>query len=195
MSAKKHGSRHPMLLYRRTMDRVWGSMLVLGVLLSAAGLWTLIRPRNILGMHSDIWLFVCGVAALALSGFAFFVRYLAYLQPRHDHLLVATPLLRFKVGYGRVRGVRPTLMHQIFPPEKNSWAQNAYLEPFLGKTALVMELKGLPLNSFFLRLFLPDAMFYPQTTGFVLLTPDWMKLSTELDSFLGAWQSIQKRER
>lgn len=195
MKTRKSGSRHALLFYRRTMNRVWQSMLVLGLLMVAAGVWTLIRPINIMGIHSDIWLFICGVGALVLSVLAFFSRYFAYLQPKTDHLQVVTPLLRFKVGYNRVLGVRPVQVHQIFTPEKNSWAQNAYLEPFMGKTALVMELKGLPLNSLILRLFLPDAMLYPQTPGLVLLTPDWMKLSTELDSFIGTFHTIQKRER
>jgi hypothetical protein len=85
------------------------------------------------------------------------------------------------------------LMQQVHPPEKAGWAKRTYITPLYGKTVLLLELKGYPIHPLLLRLFLPGVMFAPQTTGFVLLVPDWMKLSTELDSFRGALQQTQNR--
>jgi hypothetical protein len=110
---------------------------------------------------------------------------------------VSTPFLRFRISFRRMRSVYPVLVQQLFPKEEAKWTERNFLEPFYGKTALVMELKGFPLNPVLLRLFLPAQMFSPRTTGFVIIVPDWMKLSTELDSFHGAWlqrESLRRRE-
>lgn len=193
MKARKAGSRHPLLFYRRTMDRVGWYALVLGVFLGAAGWWSLIYPSEILGVNSDTWLVFCAMLSFGLSFFAFVSRRFAYIQPRENYLKIATPFLRFRIAYVRVRSVRPVLMQQVHPAEKAGWAKRSYITPFYGKTVLVMELKGFPINPILLRLFLPGVMFAPQTTGLVLLVPDWMKLSTELDSFRGALQQTQNR--
>jgi hypothetical protein len=49
------------------------------------------------------------------------------------------------------------------------------------------------LPPFFLRFFLAPQMFYKRGKGLVLLVPDWMALSTEIDTFVGAWLQVQKQ--
>jgi hypothetical protein len=187
MKTPRAGGRHPLLFYRRTMDRVWMATLALGMLLIAVSAFSLIRPTQLFGMSGDAWLFVTAAVALALSAFAFFARYMAYVQAQPDSLKIVTPFLRFHVSYQRMRSVRPTLTQQVFPPEKSSWAQRSYLEPFYGKTVLVVELKGFPISPGLLKLFLPDSMFARTTTGLVLMVPDWMQLSTDIDTYRGTW--------
>lgn len=186
MKSTRVGIRHPLLFYRRTMDRVWKSTLLLGIVLAAAQGFTLLQPTNLFGLPSDTWLLVATVVAFALSAFAFFSRWVAYVQAQPASLHVVTPFLRLRISYKRMRSVRPTLTQQLFPPEKSSWSLRSYLEPFYGKTALVVELQGFPLNPALLKLFLPEAMFARTTTGLVLVVADWMQLSTEIDSFRGA---------
>jgi hypothetical protein len=186
MKPARAGNRHALLFYRRTMDRVWKTTLLLGIVLTASAGFTLLRPTTILGLSSDTWLLVAAIVAFVLSAFAFFSRWAAYVQARPGSLKIATPFLRFQVSYKRMRSVRPVLTQQLFPPDKSSWSLRSYLEPFYGKTALVVELKNFPLNPALLRLFLPEAMFARTTTGLVLVVNDWMKLSTEIDSFRGA---------
>lgn len=195
MKARKSGARHPLLLYRRTMDRVWRITFLLGLILVATGWWALIRETEIFGISSDIWLFATAVVAFALSAFAFLARYMAYVQVHRDYFSVVTPFLRFRISFRRMRSVHPVLVQQVFPKEESSWAERNFLDPFYGKTALVMELNGYPMSPFLLRLFLPAQMFSTQSTGFVLLVPDWMKLSTELDSFHGVWLQRQSVRR
>lgn len=187
MKSARAGTRHPLLFYRRTMDRVWKSTLLLGLTIAAAVGFNLLSPRDVLGLSSDTWLGVVTVVAFALSGFAFLTRWMAYVQAQPAALSVVTPFLRLRLSYKRMRSVRPTLTQQLFPPEKSTWAQRSYLEPFYGKTALLVELRGFPINPAVLKLFLPDAMFARTTTGLVLVVDDWMQLSTEIDSFRGAW--------
>lgn len=193
MKTPKAGTRQPLLFYRRTMDRVWTYTFTLGLFLGGVGYFALIRPTSILGFHSDIWLVLAAALAFLISAFAFFARFLASVQPRDTYLAVTTPFLRLRISYHRILSARPALVQQAFPPQKAAWAQRVYLEPFYGKTVLVLELTGFPINPLLLRLFLPREMFAPQTTGLLLLVPDWMKLSTELDSFRSLRQQARNR--
>ena len=184
------GSRHPLLTYRRTIDRVWKDTLVLAVVLAAASRWSLVRKSGFLEINSDDWLLTSALIAVTVCTLAFLGRYFAYVQAGTSFFKVSTPFLRFKVAYRRMWSIHPVLFQQLFPPEDLSWSQRTFLEPFYGKTVLVVELRGFPLNPTLMRLFLPQAMFSPWTNGLVLIVPDWMKLSMELDSLHGAW--IQK---
>jgi len=197
MKAKKSGDRHPLLFYRRTIDRVWKASLALGVVFGVVVWFDLIYEVSILGISSKLWLLAVCTLAFALSVFGYWARYFAYVKVFPNYFKVATPFLRFRISYRRMRSVYPVLVQQLFPKEESSWSERNYLEPFYGKTALVMELKGFPLNPVLLRLFLPAQMFSPRTTGFVIIVPDWMKLSTELDSFHGTWlqrESLRRRK-
>lgn len=193
MKSRRAGGRHPLLFYRRTMDRVGWSVLILGIVVAVSGWFSLIPPREILGFHSDIWLFVLAVVAFALAAFAFVGRFLAYVQPRDGYLLIATPFLRLRVSYQRIHSIRPMLVQQIFPSDRLTWAQRGFIEAFYGKTAIVVGLLSFPVRPALLKLFLPDAMFARDRKGLVLMTPDWMKLSTEIDSFYGNWLQTQRR--
>jgi hypothetical protein len=195
MKAPTSGDRHPLLFYRRTMSRIGQASLALAIVIAGAGAWSLLKPTEMLGLQSDTWLFAAAAVAFVLCIFAFVARYFAYIRAFDTYLGIVTPFLRFKVSYRRIKSVRPTLVQQLFPPDKLNWAQRSFLSAFTGKTALVMELKGFPLNPRLLKLFLPDAMFSPQSTGLVLVVPDWMKLSTELASFQSTWLASQKAQR
>jgi hypothetical protein len=131
--------------------------------------------------------------SLGFALFAFFGRHMAYVQPRSDHLRVVTPFLRLHISYRRVLSAHPSEFSQLFPPQEASWAQRRLLSPFYGQTAVVLELASYPLPPWVLRFFLAPQMFSPHTTALVLLVPDWLRFSTELDSFMGAWQQLQKR--
>jgi hypothetical protein len=198
MKTPRAGGRHPLLFYRRTMDRIWKATFLLGIVLASVSAFSLLRPIQLFGMSSETWIFVTAVVAFALSVFAFFARFVAYVQAQPNSLNIVTPFLRFHISYKRMRSVRPTLTQQVFPPEKASWSQRTYLEPFYGKTVLVVEMKGFPINPALLKLFLPDSMFARTTTGLVLMVPDWMQLSTDIDTFRGTWlqkESVARLER
>lgn len=195
MKSTRAGARHPLLFYRRTMDRVWKYTLLLGLILAMALGFNLLSSREVFGLSSDTWLMVVTVVAFALSAFAFFSRWMAYVQAQPASLNIITPFLRLRLSYKRMRSIRPTLTQQLFPADKSSWALRSYLEPFYGKTALVVELRGFPISPTLLKLFLPEAMFARTTTGLVLVVDDWMQLSTEIDSFRGAWLQKESNAR
>jgi len=192
MKSPKPDSRHTLLYYRRSMDRIWKTTFLLGLVVALSGGWTLMKKTHFFGIGSDVWLFASAITAFSLSAFSFLTRYVAYVQARSSYVNVVTPFLRFRISYRRIRSVYPVLMQQLFPMEKSSWSQRSFLKPFYGKTALVVELFGYPFNPKLLRLFLPGQMFSPRSTGFVFMVPDWMKLSMELDSLRGAWMQGQR---
>lgn len=193
MKARKAGKRYPLLIYKRTMNRLWGATVLLGLILIVV--WGAIRIQNvaILETENTIWLLAGAAVALAFGLFAFFARNMAYVQPRQHHLRLVTPFLRLNVAYSRIRSSHPSNFFQLFPPANASWATKKFLEPFYGKTVVVVELTNYPINPAFLRLFLPAQMFSRQSKGFVLVVPDWMEFSTELESFRGNWMQAQKR--
>jgi len=46
-----------------------------------------------------------------------------------------------------------------------------------------------------LRLYLTPAMFYPQAEGLVLLVPDWIAFSSELDTLRSEWMTTLNRRK
>jgi hypothetical protein len=187
----KKGVRHPLLFYRRTMDRVCEYTLILGIFLGVAGGWPLLKETYIWGINSNIWLLGIALFSFAICIFAFLTRLVAYVQVTTNTLNVVTPFMRLKISYRRIQSFHPVLIQQIFPSEKLSWAERSYLSAFNGKTALMVELHGYPIDPAILRIFWTAQMFSPQSTGLVLLVSDWMELSTEFDSFYGSWMQGQ----
>jgi len=181
-NARKPGQRHPLLLYRRAMDRLWKPTLLLGLILAAASGWALISPVPLFRVDADVWLFVGALVSLAFSLFTFLMRRMGYVQAFPTYFVIVTPFLRLKVSYRRVRSIHPGSFQQLFPPAELKWGARNYLAPFFSYTAVVVDLSAYPLNRSLLKLFLPAQMFSPRSTGLVLLVPDWMALSTELDS-------------
>lgn len=195
MKSQRSGTRYPLLLYQRVMSRLWPPTLVLGLILLLIWGWEWWYGTPLLRYGSSVWLAVAGLVVLAFSLFSFFGRRMAYVQPRADHLRLVTPFLRINISYRRVRNSHPVVFQQIFPPKDASWAQRQLLEPFYGKTAVVIELTAYPISPVLLRFFLAPQMFSPEFKGFVILVPDWMAFSTEMDSFRGVWLQSQDSPR
>lgn len=194
MKARKTGSRHMLLLYKRVMDRLWKSTLFLGLLTLGIWGWGWFSPMVLIEAQNSVWLLAGSTTLLGFTLFAFFGRNMAYIQAHPNHLRLVTPFLRTNISYKRIRSVHPANFHQLYPPEEASWAEKRLLEPFYGKTTVLIELHDFPIPPFFLRLFLAPQMFSKGEKGLVLLVPDWMAFSTEIDSFR-ARQPVTRRQQ
>ncbi len=192
MKQRKSGKRHRLLLYRRTMDRLWLATLILGVLLGVIWWFFWVIDSPWFNPGAENWLLAGSIFSLAFALFAFLTRNIAYVQPFRDHLRLVTPFLRLRISYQRIRSVHPSTFQQLFPPARASWAQRRLLDPFYPETAVVIDLNSYPMSPYMLRFFLSPQMFSPQSKGFVFLVPDWMDFSTELDSFRTAWGQSKK---
>ena len=195
MTSSKPGKRHPLLIYRRSMNRIWPPALLLGLILAAAWSWIQFSGQQLFQNQVDIWLLVGAVVALSVGLFAFLARSMAYVRAYPTHLRIATPFLRFNLSYRRVRSVYPAGFQQLFPPGDASWSEKSFLEPFYAKTAVVLELNSYPLSPGLLRLFLPPQIFSTRKQALICVIDDWMGFSTEIDSFFGSWQQSAGRQR
>ncbi len=197
MKPKRVGARHTLLIYRYTWDRLWRPAIILGVVCGALWWQAGSAATPLLATADTVWMLAAAIVSLGLGLFGLAARHMGYVRLYPTHFQIVTPFLRLKVSYRRVRSARPAAMTQLFPPQAQTWGRRRFLRPFYGMTAIAIELRGYPLSPGVLRLFLPRQLFLPQSTGFVLLVPDWMAFSTEIDTFLGRWRdrsSMRTRE-
>jgi hypothetical protein len=193
MKTNKTTKRHILLLYQHLMDRLWAPTIVLGSMFFAVWWWSGVLFPTIESPY-DLFIAIISFVVLFFGIFAFLARKMSYVQVRSDHLRVVTPFLQLRISYRRVLSAHPAEFKSLFPPQKSSWAQRRFLESYYGNTAVVMELSAFPISPGILHLFLPSQMFDPRSKGLVFLVEDWMGLSTEIDSFQGAWRQRQSRK-
>ncbi len=191
------GNRHALLLYTRIVDRWWRLILPLGVLILAlaAGLKYLPALAPSLGIQpvssTSLWVaggigaFALLVAVLLLS-----IRKAAYVQPCDNHLRLVTPFLRLKIAYRRIRQSACVEIGRLYP-QAFIRRKRAILQPLVKSTLVVLDLNGLPLSRAVLSLFLSPLFFPDKTARLALLVTDWIKFSTELESYRSSWQDAQ----
>lgn len=183
MKQSRRGTRHPLLVYRRALGRIGLTALGIGAVLALAAAGERYLQGRLFPGEGGILLIVGATAGIGFAAFALLARNMSYVQPYRDHFKIVTPFYRLNVSYKRVHSVRPSSVRQVFPPRKLSWGMRNSIEPFYGETAVVVELSSYPLSPRLLRLFMPAGFFLRDAPGFVLIVPDWVGLSTELDSF------------
>ena len=185
MATTKPGRKHPLLIYQRLYGAWRGPALLIA---AGAGLlsWVAPAPLNQLGPRLAVW-GVCVIATL-LYAYAVLGPRFTYVQCRPTHLLVSTPLYRLAISYRRIHTTRPV---QFAPADLRGRLQ-WLAQPFRGRAALSVDLTSLPVSRRFLRLWLNDLVLPRDRTGLLLVTPDWMALSLELESYRSAWKTHRK---
>jgi hypothetical protein len=191
----KGGRRHHLVMYTYTINHLWQPIFSIGVvllLLVAALTWL---PRAVPAytpIHMEGWILwlVTGAGGFAIfvALFLITIRKSAYVQPFPDHLRLVTPFLRMNISYRRINQSSSTEMVRLFPLEDLKGQKREFIRPISGLTAIVLDMKGWPLSRPTLSLFLSPFFFPDRTARLALLVPDWIKFSTELDSFRHAWQ-------
>jgi hypothetical protein len=200
MMASPGGSRHLLVLYPYMLGRWWRATLTIGIFLLAiaAGLGglPLLLPQFPFPFVQDWRLWLVGGAggfSLLFSIFFITVRKKAYVQPFADHLRIVTPFLRLNIAYRRFRRTSTAEMQQLFPPGRiSSWQRNI-VRPLARRVAVVIELTAFPVSHQVMRFFLSPLFFPDKTPRLALLVPDWMSLSTELESLRSGWQDKQRQ--
>ncbi|HUS83982.1 MAG TPA: hypothetical protein VMX56_02470 [Anaerolineales bacterium] len=192
MGKKQRGDRYHLLLYKNIVGRHARKALLLSFLFLA--LWFLVDRDYAyrLERSTQPWLFAGGLVTFAYWLFARFGPGLAYAQAHHDHLRLQTPIFRLNISYRRIINTRPVVFGKLFPPEKMPRRDRHPMKPFLGVTALGVDLRGLPLPTWLLRLFLSRYMLANDQIGFVLIIDDWMRFSNQLTSLLGEWRASRQ---
>lgn len=179
----KAGQKYPLLVYQHVVNRWWTPMLAIGIVLFALAYDQFTDPVH--RYNAARWQILAAVGVLAiLTGILFLViRQIAYIQPMPGYVKFVTPFLRFHISYKRFLKTSSSEMGRLFPPNKLSGWMREMIRPLAGKMALVIELRSYPLPAWVLRSFLSKFFFKDKTIHFVILVDDWMRFSSELDSF------------
>ena len=180
--AHRGGTKFPLVVYQHLLGRWWSGVAGIGVAMFGLAYTEYLQPLGKLLPWR--WQLLAAVGALAvLAGlFLLVIRRFAYVQAFPDHLKLATPFLRLNISYRRLIRATTAEMGQLFPRKGMSgWVWDIF-EPLAGRTALVVELKSYPMSPRILRLFLSRFFFKDKTPHFVILIPDWMRFSSELES-------------
>lgn len=177
------GRRYPLLIYTHMLNRWWPATLTLSLAIFTLA-WGV--SRTLYGKEDPVAVFATiglGLFVLVVTLALFTIRKSAYVQPFRDHLRLVTPFLRLKISYRRFHSTTTTEMRILFPPTSLSGWRRQIIAPLSGMTAIVINLIGFPLSPALLRLFLSPFFFKDRTPHFVILVKEWMRFSSELESF------------
>ncbi|MBI4731709.1 MAG: hypothetical protein HY781_06205 [Chloroflexi bacterium] len=193
------GGRHRLVLYIHILNRWWRIIFGIGAIMLTLALGLGYLPRFLAENiaydvpESSVWMVgSVGAFAVLLAIFLVTIRKSAYVQPFDNHLRLVTPFLRLKISYRRIRQASSMEMARLFPLVQYK-RKRAILRPLIKSTAIVLDLNGLPLSRTALSLFLSPLFFPDKTPRLALLVPDWIKFSTELESFRSAWMESQRQ--
>ena len=179
----KAGKKHTLLIYTRMMDRWWPPLFLIGAATLALAWWRYQDPYLRI-TASWQWMLLAGAGGLCVfvSLLMWALRKSAHVRVYGDHFVVATPFLRMKVSYRRIMRTSTATMESLFPIRRMPALKREAIQPLLKRTAVLVELNALPMPRSALLLFLSPFLFRDKTPTLVILVPDWMSFSTELDS-------------
>ena len=191
--ASKGGRRYPLVIFTHMMSRWWTAVFTLG--LAMLGLAWAIRWW---GFEQWRWMTFAGLGVMtAIAGLIIWmIRKTAYVQPFNDHLRLVTPFLRLNISYKRFLRTSTANMGVLFPPKSVRSSLQDIVEPLAKMTAIVIDVKSLPMSQNMLRLFLSPLFFKDKSPHIVILVADWMRFSAEMDSLRhggGAPQKVEHR--
>ena len=138
MAKETKGDKFPLLIYRR-----WAKMLRLPSLLisivSAVGWYFAPQDgQSILSGKAWLLLVVSGAGALIFL-YSLRAHRAAYVQCLPAYVKIQTPFFGVAVSYKRIRQVRPVEYHTELPLSSMKNTQRRLLEPFLGRTVILLD--------------------------------------------------------
>jgi hypothetical protein len=183
MAKQEKGDTFPLLIYRRWAKMLrWPSLLI--IIVSGIALWfDLDYP--LIGGRTWLFYVMAGVGVLIFL-YSIHTHRASYVQCHPNFVKIGTPFLSVAVSYKRILQVRPVEFYTQLPKRMRQ-PQMRLLEPYLGRTVILLELNAFPAGERRLRRWLPWFMFARDVTGFVLVVEDWMGLSRQIGVFSDRW--------
>jgi hypothetical protein len=174
----KGGRRHPLLLQIRLNEMVFWPTVLIIALITALLIWNPDKMREYRPYLTIILLGSAGVLILT-----FVLRLRAYVRCQPQVLRIQLPFRRLDIPYGEIQTTRPSELFRLFPLRQQSPLQRNFLGPLLGHTAIVVQLRDLPMSRVWLRLWMSKFMLCPDVEGLVLAVPDWLEFHNELGEY------------
>lgn len=174
----KGGRRHPLLLQLRLNEMVfWPSVLIIA-LIAVLLIWD---PDKIQEYRLYLTIILLGSAGLLILTFLFRLR--AYVRCLPQGLHIQLPFRHLDIPYAEIQTTRPSELFRLFPIRQQSPLQRNFLRPVLGHTAIVIQLRDLPMSRGWLRVWMSKYMLCPDVEGLVLAVPDWLEFHNELGEY------------
>ena len=180
MAESSQGKKFPLLIYRR-----WAKMLrapSLLVVVASVAAWRYAPQNELVEGTEGLFLVIATVMGVVFV-YSLLAGRSSYVQCLPDYVRICTPFLSVAIAYPRILQVRPITFRSQLDLSKMKSPRRRMVQPFLGYTALLLDLRGFPVSERRLRTWLPWFMFATEVTGLVLVIEDWMALSQQITSF------------
>ncbi len=189
--APKRTRRFPLLPYR-ILARRWAGP-AFWLIPAGVGLWWIATHTSdrLDSRYAPVALLI-SVAGLLIFAYTRLTRG-AHVRCLKAHFTLRTPFYPIAFAYRRVTMVRPVAFGDIFPWAQEKPARRNLYRPLWGKTAVVVDLRGLPLPRWWMRLWVHPYLLHPHETSLVLVVEDWMGLSRALETHRTAWRERRRR--
>ena len=174
----KGGRRHHMLLQVRLNEMVFWPAILIIALITALLIW---NPDKMQEYRRYLTLILLGSAGVLIL--TFLLRLRAYVRCLPQGLRIQLPFRRLDIPYSQIQTTRPSELFRLFPLRQQSILQRNFLSPLLGHTAIVIQLRALPMSRRWLRLWMSKFMLCPDVEGLVLAVPDWLEFHNELGEY------------
>ena len=177
------GTKFPLIVYQHLVGRWWTPMIAIGLIMFGVAYSEYIDPIGKFLPRRWMPFIALGSLSTLVGIFFLIIRRIAYVQAFPAYLKFVTPFLRFNISYKRIHRTAATEMRALFPANSMSGWMRDIFAPLASQTAVIIELKGYPMSPVVLRMFLSRFFFKDKTSHFVILVKDWMRFSSELDSY------------
>jgi hypothetical protein len=194
LAKRRRLKRYHLSFYRQILRRLRLPAFLLAALFLLLGTLTWFQWISWPQPPLERWLLSASLLSLLYWAYALLAPLLAYVQPRRDHLRLQTPFYRLNISYRRIRSTRPVDIAKAFPPETTPPGFRRTIRHFYGTTALGIDLSTWPLPRWLLAILLGRMILAPDQPGLILITRDWIELSNQLESMLGAWNDDQRHQ-
>ncbi|MEM7335892.1 MAG: hypothetical protein AAF490_27690 [Chloroflexota bacterium] len=179
-------NKHPLLIYEQLSQRFRTKLLLVWIFLLGVLIINLIVP--FLGLFV-VALWVSIPAVMLWWGYYAFVVPKAWIEVKGKHLLVKLPMQEIRISYGRIDNIIATKMSEHFGFDELNGREQAILAPYFKQTCALMKLTSIPakLN----KKNAPWYFFSPHHKGVLLIVPNWMRLSRQIETARTKWQERQ----
>lgn len=107
---------------------------------------------------------------------------ISYVQARPENLYIRAGLVPQVVSYTRIRQLRPVQVGKQYPKSSLKGPEFDLLEPYMGQTAVAMDLKAFPMEEKMLRRLWSKFLFTTDQKGLLFIVEDYQLLKHEIDA-------------